>query len=147
MSDPRTGSSTLRLAAATALLIGVLFLLATWDGLYDALDLPQPLPALAAQVGGAALIGLAYVLWMSAGRPELVAAAAGAGAIAHGGGALVIAAWLIFRGDEDLGIDTLGTVILIVAAVVLALLALAQVRLAVGSRARQTDHSSPRSSA
>jgi hypothetical protein len=63
MSDPRTGSLTLRPAAAAALLIGALLLLASWDGLYDTLDLPQPLPALAAQVGGAALIGLAYLLW------------------------------------------------------------------------------------
>jgi hypothetical protein len=143
MSDPHTGS-TLRLAAAAALLIGVLFLLASWDGLYNTLDLPQPLPALAAQVGGAALIGLAYALWMSATRPELAGVVAGAGAIAHGGGALVIAAWLIFRGEDDLGIDTLGTVILIVAAIVLALVAVALVRLALGSRG---NYSSPRSSA
>jgi hypothetical protein len=134
MSDPRTGSSILRLAAAVALLIGVLFLVASWDGLYDALDLPQPIPALAAQIGGAALLGLAYLLWTSATRPELAGVAAGTGAIAQGAGALVIAAWLIFRDDEDLGIDTLGTVILIVTAIVLALLAVAQIRLVLASR-------------
>jgi hypothetical protein len=134
MSDPRTGSSILRLAAAVALLIGVLLLVANWDGLYDALDLPQPIPALAAQVGGAALLALAYLLWTSARRPELAGVAAGTGAIAQGAGALVIAAWLIFRDDEDLGIDTLGTVILIVTAIVLALLAVAQIRLVLASR-------------
>ncbi len=134
MSDPRTGSSILRLASAVALLIGVLLLVASWDGLYEALDLPQPIPALTAQVGGAALLGLAYLLWTSATRPELAGVAAGAGAIAQGAGALVIAAWLIFRDDEDLGIDTLGTVILIVTAIVLALLAVAQIRLALASR-------------
>jgi hypothetical protein len=134
MSDPRTGSSTLRLAAAVALLIGVLLLIATWDGLYDALALPQPIPALAGQFGGAALVALAYLLWTAAARPELVGVAAATGAIAEGLGALVIALWLVFRGEEDLGIDTLGTVILIVTAIVLALLAVAQVRLALASR-------------
>jgi drug/metabolite transporter (DMT)-like permease len=134
MSDPRTGSLTLRPAAAAALLIGALLLLASWDGLYDTLDLPQPLPALAAQLGGAALIGLAYLLWRSASRPELAGVAAGSGAIAQGGGALVIAGWLIFRDRDQLGIDTLGVVVLIVTAVVLAILALAQLRLALASR-------------
>ena len=134
MTDPRRGALTLRLAAAAALLIGVLLLLATWDGLYDTLDLPKPDPALTAQLGGAALVGLAYLLWMAAARPELIGAVAGAGAIAQGGGAVVIAAWLIFRDTDQLGIDTLGMVILIVTAVVLALLALAQARLALGSR-------------
>jgi hypothetical protein len=79
-----------------ALLIGALLLLASWVGLYDTLDRPQPLPALAAQVG-AALIGLAYLLWRAASRPEPVGVVAGSGAIPHGGGGLVIAAWLIFR--------------------------------------------------
>ena len=130
----RTGSWTLRLAAAAALLIGALLLLASWDGLYDTLDLPQPLPALAAQLGGAALIGHAYLLWRAASRPELAGVAARSGAIAQGGGALVIAGWLIFRDREQLGIDTLGIVVLIVTAVVLALLALAQLRLALASR-------------
>jgi hypothetical protein len=134
MSARRTGSWTLRLAAAAALLIGALLLLASWDGLYDTLDLPQPLPALTAQVGGAALIGLAYLLWRSASRPELVGVAAGSGAIAQGGGALVIAGWLIFRDREQLGIDTLGIVVLIITAVALALLALAQLRLALTTR-------------
>jgi hypothetical protein len=134
MSVPRTGSWTLRLAAAAALLIGALLLLASWDGLYDTLDLPQPLPALTAQVGGAALFGLAYLLWRSASRTELVGVAAATGAIAQGGGALVIAAWLIFRDQEQLGIDTLGTVVLIVTAPVLSLLALAQIRFALTSR-------------
>jgi hypothetical protein len=134
MSDPRAGSSTLRLAVVMALLIGVLLLLASWDGLYDALSLSQPIPALTAQVGGTALIGLAYLLWAAATRPELAGVAAGAGAIAHGVGAAVIAAWLIFRDQADLGIDTLGPVLLIVTAVLLALLALAQIRLAMASR-------------
>jgi hypothetical protein len=45
----------------------------------------------------------------------------------------VIAAWLMFRDREDLGIDTLGMVLLIVTSAALALLALAQIRVALAS--------------
>jgi hypothetical protein len=128
-------ASILRAAAAAALLVGALLVLGSWDGLYDALDLPQSLPALSAQMGGAALVALAYLLWAAATRPELVTVAALTGAIAEGGAGLVIAAWLIFRNSEDLGgIDTLGTALLIGAAVVLTLLALANAWVAFGSR-------------
>lgn len=41
---------------------GLLLLSGTWDGLWDALDLPQGRPALFMQVGGAALLGFAYLL-------------------------------------------------------------------------------------
>jgi hypothetical protein len=65
-------------------------------------------------------LGLAYLLWRSVGRPELVGVAAGAGAIAQGGAAAVIAAWLLFRDPGvDLGIETLGAVLLAVTAAVL----------------------------
>jgi hypothetical protein len=37
------------------LAVGLLLLAGAWDGLYDALDLPQAKPALFAQAGGAAL--------------------------------------------------------------------------------------------
>ena len=130
---PARDAWTLRLSAASALLIGAVLLLASWDGLYDALDLPQPLPALGAQIGGAALVGLAYALWASATRSEIVGVAAAAGAIAQGTSALDIAGWLIFRDAADLGIDSLGTVLLTATAVVLALLALALCRLVLGS--------------
>jgi hypothetical protein len=70
-------------------------------------------------------LGLAYLLWRSVGRPELVGVAAGAGAIAQGGAAAVIAAWLLFRDPGvDLGIETLGAVLLAVTAAVLAAVAL-----------------------
>jgi hypothetical protein len=135
VSDSREGTQILGAAAAAALLVGGLLLLASWDGLYRTLDLPQPAPSLAAQLGGAAFVALAYLLARAATRPELAGVAAGAGTIAHGGAALVIAGWLIFRDTElELYTDTLGTVILIVTAAVLALLALAQARLALTSR-------------
>jgi hypothetical protein len=135
VSDAPGTQPILRVASAAALLIGALLLLASWDGLYDTLDLPQPVPALAAQIGGAALIGLAYAQWSAAARPELGGVIAGAGALADGIAAVVIAGWLIFRDpEEDLLIDTLGTVLLIATAVVLGLLALGQARVAVSAR-------------
>ena len=84
--DGARDSLVLRAAAAAAGLVGLLLAVASWDGLYDTLDLPQPVPALLAQVGGAGLLGLAWILWSAASRPELAAPAAAAGAIAQGGG-------------------------------------------------------------
>jgi hypothetical protein len=112
----------MRAAAAATLTIAVVLLLGTWDGLYGTLDLPQALPALTAQLGGAAMLALAYLLWAgSAGTPESMRLASLTGAIACGAGALVIALWLILRDPgDDLHIGTLGTVILVVTAVVLA---------------------------
>jgi hypothetical protein len=134
LTDSREGSALLRIAAAATLLVGAFLLLASWDGLYDALDLPQPFPALGAQLGGASLAAVAYVLWSGASRPELRGVAAGAGAIAHGGAAALLGAWLIFRDKQDLGIGDLGWGILLGTAVVLGVLALALARAARASR-------------
>jgi hypothetical protein len=135
MNDPSTAVPILRGAALVSLLLGIVLLLDSWDGLYNTLDLPQSLPALTTQLGGAALLGLGYLLWAAAPRPEVAPVAAVTGLIAQGGGALVIAGWLIFRDpSDDLGIDTPGTVILIVAAVILALLAIALARVALANR-------------
>ena len=115
----------MRAAAAATLVIAVILLLGTWDGLYGALDLPQALPALTVQLGGAAMLALAYLLWAgSSGTPESMRLASLTGAVACGAAALVIALWLIVRDPGDaLHIGTLGTVIVIVTAVVLAGLA------------------------
>jgi hypothetical protein len=134
MSDA-SPTAMLRAAALVTLAIGGVLLLGTWDGLYEALDLPQGLPALSTQLGGAAMVATAYVLWTAASRPELAPTAAFSGSIALGGGALVIAAWLILQDPEaDLGIDTLGTVILAATAVILAMLALGLARIALTER-------------
>jgi hypothetical protein len=134
MSDA-SQTAMLRAAALVTLAIGGVLLLGTWDGLYEALDLPQGLPALSTQLGGAAMVATAYLLWAAASRPELAPTAAFSGAIALGGGALVIAAWLILQDpNDDLGIDTLGTVILIAVAAVFAVLALGLARVAVAAR-------------
>jgi hypothetical protein len=134
LTDSSDGTAVLRIAAAASLTVAAFLVLASWDGLYDALDLPQPFPALAAQLGGLALAALAYVQWAGASRPEAQGIAATAGALAQGGGAVLLAAWLIFRDREDLGVDTLGWTILLATAVVTGVLALAQARLARAAR-------------
>jgi hypothetical protein len=133
----RNAPTILRAASVAALLVGVLLVLGSWDGLYDALDLPQSVPAIGTQIGGLAVVALAYLLWMGAARPDLTGVAATAGALAEGGSAAVIGAWLILRDPIDFagpsnldGLDDLGTGLLIGAAVVLATLAIAQVWLA-----------------
>ena len=127
----RHAPTLLRAAAVAALILGVLLALGSWDGLYDALDLPQSLPAIGTQIGGVALVALAYVLWSAASRPELRRIAAGAGALGEGGTAVVIASWLLFRDRLDMpGLGDLGEGLMIGAAVVLAALALAQAWLA-----------------
>ncbi len=80
-------------------------------------------------------MALALLLWSAPRSAELRRVAATAGLIAYGGAALVIAAWLIFKDQEDLGIDDLGTVLLIAAAVVLAVLAAAMAQAARSPRA------------
>jgi hypothetical protein len=53
-----------------------------------------------------------------------------AAAVAGGMGALIIAAWLIFRTNAQMAVGTQGAVELAATAIVLALLAIAQMRIA-----------------
>src|SRR3954447_14959401 len=89
---------------------GVLFLAGTWDGLYDALDLPQGKPAIFVQLGGAALLGLAYLLWLASRTVALMVPVARGSAIVTGLSTVIIVAWLIHGG---LHIGTLGDVLLV----------------------------------
>jgi|SRR5215211_4022292 len=115
-------SQTLRVVAVITALLGALLVLGSWDGLYDTLDLPQALPALAPQLGGVALISLAFLQWSAASTDALRQPVALAGAGFYLASAAVIAAWLIFKEKLDLGIGDTGWVILIVIAVVFAAL-------------------------
>jgi hypothetical protein len=108
--------------------VGLLLLAGTWDGLYDALDLPRARPAMFVQIGGAGLWGAAYLFWLGTRTPALMLPLARAGAIMNGLGAGVLIVWLI----RGLGIGTLGKVELISAAVVMA--ALTAAYLAAGVR-------------
>jgi hypothetical protein len=108
---------------------GLLLLTGTWDGLWDALDLPQGQPALFVQVGGAALLGWAYVLWRAADEPPLRAPVALAAAVADGLAALVVVIWLV-TGELPNDVDALGTILLIALLVVLGAFAVLKARVA-----------------
>jgi ABC-type amino acid transport system permease subunit len=97
---------------------GLLFLAGTWDGLYNALDLPQRAPAIFVQVGGAVLWGVAYLLWLATRTPALTLPLARASAIMNGVSAAVVIVWLINGLPPDVG--TLGKIELAVAAAVMA---------------------------
>lgn len=103
-------------------LAGLLLLAGTWDGLWDALELPQGKPAVFVQVGGAALVGWAYLLWRAADAPPLRASVALAAAIADGLAALVVLIWLV-AGELPDYVDTLGTILVIALVLVLGVFA------------------------
>jgi hypothetical protein len=119
----------LRANAVFDLAAGLLLLTGTWDGLWDALDLPQGQPALFVQVGGAALLGWAYVLWRAADEPPLRAPVALAAAVADGLAALVVLIWLV-TGELPDDVDALGTILLIALVVVLGAFAVLKARIA-----------------
>ena len=117
-----SGGATFRVTAVVSALLGALLILGTWDGLYSALDLPQALPALGPQIGGVALLALAFLLWSAGSNLALRRPVAIAGALFYLGSAGVIAGWLIFKHKVDLEIGDRGWVTLIVAAAMLAVL-------------------------
>jgi hypothetical protein len=106
----------LRVDAVFDVVVGALLLAATWDGLYDALDLPQAKPELWTQVAGGLLVGFGYL------RPV-----AGAAAAANLVGAIVVVLWLLFG---DLGIGARGTTLLAAASALLVVFALLEFRIA-----------------
>ena len=101
--------------------IGVLFLAGTWDGLYNALDLPQGQPAIFVQVGGALLWAFAYLLWLASRTPASMLPVARASALGNAISTVILVIWLI---HGKLGIGTLGDAILIANAAITAALAL-----------------------
>jgi hypothetical protein len=118
-----TREATFRAGAVVSALLGALLLFSSWDGLYSTLELPQPTPALGAQIGSLAVLGLAYLLWSAASDPALARPAAIVGVLLYLGSAALVASWLIFKDKEDLGIDDAGVVVLIMAAVAFAIAA------------------------
>ncbi len=100
--------------------IGLLLLAGTWDGLYDALDLPQGKPALFVQPGGAVLWGVAYLLWLATRTPALMLPLARASVLMNGLSTIVVIAWLI----HGVGAGTQGKAELIAAAALMAVFTL-----------------------
>jgi hypothetical protein len=125
----------LRLDAVLTGLLALVLLSGTWDALYAALDLPHMGPALLAQLGGAGLVGFAYLLWVGPRSLELARAVGLAASLASALGAIIIAAWLIFRTNAQMAIGMQGAVELAIVAVVLAVLAVLQARVAASAGA------------
>jgi hypothetical protein len=124
------GKATFRVAAVLSGILGGLFLLGSWDGLYSRLDLPQALPALGPQIGGLALLGLSFMQWAAAPNLALRRPVGIASVLFYLGSAAIIASWLISRDKLDLEIGDTGWTVLIVTAVVFAGLGAALVRAA-----------------
>ena len=124
MTDARA-RAVLRVSAVVHVVVGVLLALATWDGLYDALELPQPLPAVIAQLGGIAVIALGYLLWTAGSSPTLRAPVARAAGATNLLWAVILVLWLTVRDQDDLGVGDAGIAALVVAAAVFATLGLA----------------------
>ena len=141
---PGWADRVLRLDAVGTAALGVLLILGTWDALYEALDLPHLGPALLAQLGGAGLLGLAYLLWIAPRSPEMARAVALVAAVVNGLAAVIIALWLIVRTPEEMYIETQGFVELLAVAVVLAILAGAQARVASAVSSQASGPAGPR---
>jgi hypothetical protein len=115
----------MRLNAGFDALLGAVLVLSTWDGLYVTLDLPKASPALFTQLGGIALVALAYLLWVAAGNALLRRPLATVAAGAHAAAAVTTLLWLLFRGEKDLQVAGGGMALLWVLAAVLAAFAVA----------------------
>jgi hypothetical protein len=100
-------AQTLQLQAASDFLLGLLLLSSTWDGLYDALDLPQVKPALLVQLGGVGFLVFAYLTYQAATDPAMSRAAATAATACDALAAVIVGIWLIF---EDLPVGDQGTI-------------------------------------
>ena len=103
--------AVLRADAIFDLVVGVLLLSATWDGLFSALDLPHTEPELWMQVAGGLLVTFGYLLWIAPREPHLAHAVLGAAAFANGLAAVLLPLWILF-GELDVG--ALGTALLFV---------------------------------
>lgn len=114
--------------AVVALVLGVVLLAATWTGLYTHLSKFRPVPWIYPQLGGAAFLGLAWMLRSATrdagARQALTQGAAIVNLVAFG----CIAIWLF---SNDRGIPTAGSVgswAFDVTAVILAVLGVLEAR-------------------
>ena len=111
-----------RADAIASVVLGVLLLAGSWDGLYDALDLPVPKPAFYAQLAGVMLLVFAYLLWTR--EPRLLARPIAVGNLVA---AAVLVVWLV-AGKVNSG--ALGKTLLALVAVGLVAFAAAELRAA-----------------
>lgn len=96
----------LKVNAGLSVVVGLLLLAATWEDLYDTLDLPQPRPWVYGQLLGAALVGLAWISWRAARDPAQTRLVAQGLAIVDLAGFVIIAVWVF---SDDVGIPSSGS--------------------------------------
>jgi hypothetical protein len=102
-------------------------MLATWDGLYSALGLPEADPAIYAQAGGAFALGFGYALWLAPRATTLTRVVAATSALINVLLAALAVAWLAdthvsLPGHEALALG-LAVPVLVTVAVVEAVIA------------------------
>ena len=78
------------------LLLGILLVMSPFSTLYDALQLPQPQPALFGQLLGVATIGMAWLLFLAAINGQLTVAVARTVGYVNLVSAIMIAVWTLF---------------------------------------------------
>jgi hypothetical protein len=86
--------TTLRSDSLLLLVVSLLLLASTWTSLYDALGLPLPDPELYAQLAGAVMLAVAYLLWIAPRDVRLTQAVAASAALGNGLSALILLVWL-----------------------------------------------------
>jgi hypothetical protein len=124
----------LRADAIFDLSFGALTFLAPWiRGLFDLLDLPNPQPEVYTQVGGGLLVVCAYLLWISPGDEALARPVTLSIGLVNAVGVILVAGWLI---AGNLGVGTLGTLILAAACAILAVFSVVELRYALATRPR-----------
>lgn len=116
----------MRANAVFYLLAGLLLLVATWGGLYDLLRLPIAQPEVFTQLGGAILIGFAYVLSTTPDSPAMLRPVATGAAVANGLAAFIILVWVV---TGKLGVGGFGDAIFVLSMIALAVLAYFQYRI------------------
>ncbi len=96
----------LRVNAVVGVLLGALLLAAPWSEPYDHLNDFRPVPWIYAQLAGAALLGIAWMLWRSSRDDAAARVVAQGAAIVNIVAFVCIAIWLF---SDDRGIPGSGT--------------------------------------
>ena len=99
-------SLVLRINAVVAFVLGFVLLAATWRGLFEQLSRFRPLPWIYAQIAGATLVALAYMLWRAPRNAAVQETLAQGAAIANILAFVCIAVWLF---SNDKGIPSSGS--------------------------------------
>src|SRR5688572_16104749 len=74
--------------------IGLLLLLAGWEGLYRAVGIPPARPPIFAQLLGVALLGFAYLLWVAPDYSSMSRRVAEVAAAGNGASTALLLLWL-----------------------------------------------------